>query len=79
MLIYSGIVLWSCGGAGDKKRLYVGNLIEASLREIKCLTTLPLALGSAEVALSVLQNICNTLHDDLGGKCGTCHMKKTSA
>lgn len=73
---------WFCGAAGggrDKKRLYVWNLIEASLREIKCLPALPLALGSAEVALSVLQNICNTLHDDLGGKCGTRHMKKTSA
>lgn len=55
------------------------NWIEDSLREIKCLPALPLALGSAEVTLSVLQNICNTLQDDLGGKCGTCHMKKTSA
>lgn len=76
MLIYSGRVLRSCGGGGTKKRLYVCNLIEASLREIKCLPALPLALGFAEVALSVLESICNTLHDDLGRKCGTCHMKK---
>lgn len=55
-------------GWGDKKRLYVWNLIETSLREIKYLPALTLALGFMEVALSVL-----------GGKCGTCHMKKTPA
>lgn len=57
ILIYSGRVLWSCGG-GDKKGLYVWNLIETSLREIKYLPALPLALGFTEVALSVLENIC---------------------
>lgn len=45
-------------GWGDKKRLYVWNLIETSLREIKYLPALPLALGFTEVALSVLENIC---------------------
>lgn len=45
-------------GWGDKKRLYVWNLIETSLREIKYLPALPLALAFMEVALSVLENIC---------------------
>lgn len=58
LIIYSGRVSWSCGGGVTKKRLYVWNLIETSLREIKYLPALPLALGFTEVALSVLENIC---------------------